>query len=85
MKDLKLLVWLTEFGLCVALPPSVLIWLASWLQENKGWGSWVMWVGVILGVILAVDGLRQSLKLLRKITAPADENAKKPISFNEHD
>ena len=50
MKDLSLLVWLTQLGISVAVPPIFLIWLAAWLQGRFGWGKWVIWVAIGLGI-----------------------------------
>ncbi len=84
MKDLTLLVWLTQLGLSVAVPLGGFIALAVWLNKSCGWGSWVLWVGILLGVVFALDGLRVSLKSLSRISkrsADTPPNA----SFNEHD
>ena len=83
MKDLTLLVWLTQLGLSVAVPPAGFLLLALWLRNSWGWGSWVIWVGVILGILCAVQGFLSSLRTLRQLT----EDRKKdppPVSFNEH-
>ncbi len=83
MKDLSLLVWMTQLGLSVALPPVGFILLAMWLRDRFNLGVWVIWVAIIVGVICAIDGLRISLKSLSRIT-----NGKKkddpPVSFNDH-
>ena len=84
MKDLKLLVWLTQLGMSVVLPPTVLIMLAVWLRDRQGWGAWVIWIAIILGMVCAVDGLRSSLKAMEKMS----EDKKKPpegVSFNNHE
>ena len=84
MKNLSLLVWLTQLGLSVALPPLGFILLAVWLRDSWGWGSWVIWVGIVLGAVGAVDGLRTSLKTMERMS----RDGKKPepgVSFNEHE
>ena len=84
MKDLSLLVWLTQLGLSVAVPLGGFIALAVWLHNRFGWGTWVIWVGTVLGLLFAVDGLRSSLKALSRLSKR--HNAEPPaISFNEHD
>ena len=84
MKNITLLVWLTQLGFSVVFPPVGFLWLASWLKNSRGWGNWVIWTGVILGVICAVDGLRTSLKAMEKMAQ--DENKEDPpVSFNEHE
>ena len=83
MKNLKLLVWLTQLGLSVAVPPAMFILLALWLRDSCGWGGWVLWIGIVLGIVTAIDGLRTSLKAMSRLS----ENKKReepPVSFNEH-
>lgn len=84
MKDLGLLTWLTQLGLTVALPLGGLIWLGVWLKERFSLGSWVLWLAIVLGVVMAVDGLRVSLRTLMRFS---NQEKKEPpaVSFNEHD
>lgn len=84
MQDLHLLVWLTQLGLSVAVPPALLIWLAVWLRDKQGWGSWVLWAGIILGALLAVDGLRISLRTLHRLSKPK-ENEKPSANSHNYD
>ena len=84
MKDLSLLTWLTQLGLTVALPPVALILLAVWLRDRFGWGNWVLWLGIILGIYCAVTGFISSMRTVSRFTK---EKKQQPpaISFNEHD
>jgi len=84
MKDLTLTVWLTQLGLSVAVPMAGFVLLAVWLRNSLGWGQWVIYVGIGLGLICAIDGLRTSLKALSRLSRNKDE-APAPISFNDHD
>lgn len=84
MKDLNLLVFMTQLGLSVALPFAGFLLLALWLQNRFGFGSWVLWVGIILGAITAIDGFRHSLKTLARMSKKKDDNAP-PVSFNDHE
>ncbi len=84
MKDFKLLVWLTQLGLSTALPLGGFILLAVWLHRQLGWGQWVIWLGVILGIITALDGLRMSLKTMSRMAEPKEEEPP-PLGFNEHE
>ncbi|MBE6933968.1 MAG: AtpZ/AtpI family protein [Ruminococcaceae bacterium] len=83
MKDLSLLVWLTQLGLSVAVPPVMFILLAVWLRDSLGWGAWVIWVGIGLGIYCAVYGLYTSLKTLKRLTEGKKEDP--PAAFNEHE
>lgn len=84
MKDLSLIVWLTQLGLSTALPLAGFVLLAIWLRDRFGWGDWVIWVGVIVGFVCAIDGFRTSLKAMSRMQKdkPSDEP---PVSFNHHD
>lgn len=84
MKDLSLLVWLTQLGLSVAVPLAGCILLAVWLHQECNWGGWIIAVGVILGLLFAVDGLRYSLKAMNRISKDKKEE-EPPVSFNDHD
>ena len=85
MKDLSLLVWLTQLGLSVALPFGGFILLALWLQSEWGWGQWVLWVGIGLGVICAIDGFRSSIKAMERLSKRKDDPEPPAVSFNDHD
>lgn len=85
MKDIGLLVWLTQLGLSVALPPAGFILLAVWLRDRFGWGDWVLWVGIVLGLICAADGLRSSLKAMSRMTKDKQQKDPPPVFYNDHE
>lgn len=84
MKNLSLIIWLTQLGLSVAIPPAVLIWLAVWLRNRYDWGVWVIVVGAVLGMAIAVNGFRTSLKAMEHL-AREKKKDNPPIFFNDHD
>lgn len=84
MKNISLLVWLSQLGLSVTVPLGGFILLGVWLHNRFGWGSWIIVICTILGVICAVDGLRSSLKAMDRI-AKNEAEEKPPVSFNDHD
>jgi len=84
MKQLTLLVWLTQLGLSVAFPLAGFIILSVWLRNTFDWGSWVIWVGLILGFCSAFSGFRQSLKAMELLSKDKKEKDPPPVSFNEH-
>lgn len=84
MKDLTLLVWLTQLGLSVAFPLAGFVLLAVWLRSSFGWGDWVIWVGLILGLTGAVNGFRHSLKAMELQSRGKKKNDPPPVVFNEH-
>lgn len=85
MKDLHLIVWLSQLGFSVAFPLAGFILLAVWLHNNCGWGEWVIWLGIVLSVITSIEGLRSSLKILEKMSRRKDEKEPPAVSFNDHE
>lgn len=84
MKDMKLLIWLTQLGLSVAVPLGGFLLLALWLRNKFDLGAWIVIVGIILGVICAFEGLMSSLKAMKRM-AKKDEEETPPVSFNDHE
>ena len=84
MKDLSLLVWLSQLGLSVALPLGGCTLVALWLRNQFHWGNWILVVGIILGLVCAFDGLRTSLKAMKRLSdGKSDKDP--PVSYNEHE
>lgn len=84
MKDLNLLVWLTQLGLSVALPLAGFLIFAVWLRQSCGWGAWVVWACLVLGLISAVSGFRSSLQAMKMMSRDRKKEDPPPVSFNEH-
>lgn len=85
MKDLTLIVWLTQLGLSTALPLGGFILLAVWLSNQFGWGDWVVWVGIVLGILSAIDGFIQSARALSRLTKRKKDSEPPAVSFNDHE
>ena len=86
MKDLNLLVWMTQLGISVAGPLAGFILLAFWLRNRFELGIWVFLVGILLGISGAIDGFRVSMKAMEKMTKDkTSQNDPPPVSFNDHD
>ncbi len=86
MKDLSLLVWITQLGLSIALPPVGFVLLAKWLMDRFSWGSWTLWTGIVLGVLSAIEGFRSCIKAMTRLSkANKKPEADPPVSFNDHD
>ena len=85
MKNLSLLIWLTQLGISVAVPLAGFVLLAVWLQSRFDLGVWVIWIGVALGVICAIDGLRTSLKSMDQLANRKRDKEPPPVAFNDHD
>ena len=85
MKELTLLTWLTQLGMSVALPLIGFPVLGLWLQNQFGWGRWVFWVALCLGLYTAFDGLRSSLKSMERLSRKEKKDKPTAVSFSEHD
>lgn len=86
MKNLQLLIWMTQLGLSTAAPLAGFVLLAVWLKNRFGLGTWVLFVGIGLGVFSAIDGLRKSLRTMEKQSGKdKQEREEQPRSFNDHD
>ena len=85
MKNLNMLVWLTQLGLSVAGPLAGFIFLAVWLRERFDLGIWVLIAGIFFGISGAVDGFRVSMKAMEQMSkSKSDETEPPPVSFNDH-
>ncbi len=78
------LVWLTQFGMSVAVPPVLSLWGAVWLQRRFALGGWVVAAGFLVGLLAAVGGLRSSLKAIDRQAKPPKKADPPPVSFNRH-
>lgn len=84
MKNLHLLVWLTQLGLSTAVPLAGFVLLAVWLKNRFDLGLWVVLLGIGLGLFCAVDGFVRNLKVLNRLSK--DKEKEEPsVSFGEHD
>ena len=84
MKDLNLIIWLTQLGINVALPMAGFVLLGVWLHNSAGWGQWTIWAGIIVGMISAINGFRSLLKALAPLAKTKKEQEKPTVSFNDH-
>lgn len=83
MKEMHLLVWLTQLGLTVAAPLGGFVLLAVWLRNRLGWGDWVIWVGLSLGFACAVSGFRSTVRQMARMAGDKEE-PEPPAAFNDH-
>ena len=84
MKNVSMLVWLSQLGLSVIAPLAGFILLAVWLHNECGFGNWIIWLGIILGLISAVNGFLNSLKTMDML-AKDEKEREIPPSFNDHE
>lgn len=83
MKNLTLLVWLTQLGLGVAMPLAGFVLIGVWLHKVIGWGVWTVFVGIALGLYCAFQGLMTSLKTMKQLSDTKDKQEN--VAFNDHD
>ena len=83
MKNLSLLVWLTQLGLGVAMPLAGFVLIGVWLHTGAGWGMWTVFVGIALGLYCAFQGLMTSLKTMKRLSDTKDKQEN--VAFNDHD
>lgn len=74
MKGLNMLVWLMQLGMSVVMPLVGFMWIAIYLRGRFQLGVWIIFVGLFVGLICAVDGFRYSLKAMELMDK---NNAKK--------
>lgn len=79
-----MLVWLTQLGLSVAVPPVCFVLLALWLRDGCNWGGWVLWAGIALGVYGAVTGFLSSLRAMERMSDEKKQDTP-PVAYNDHD
>jgi len=85
MKNMNLLIWLTQLGISVAAPLGGFIFLGVWLRSRFGLGVWVVLAGIAVGIVCAIDGLRVSLRAMERMAKDPKGEEPPPVSFNEHD
>ncbi len=85
MNNLSMLVWLTQLGMSVAAPLAGFTLLALWLRQQFSLGSWVVFVGIGVGLCSAVESFRTALKTMARLGGKASKDKEPvPLSFNDH-
>jgi hypothetical protein len=83
MKNLSLIVWLTQLGLGVAIPLAGFVLLGVWLHKGAGWGMWTVFFGIAMGLYCAFQGLMTSLKTMKRLSDKKEKEG--TVAFNNHD
>ena len=84
MKDLNLLIWLTQLGFSVAMPLAGFIVLGVWLHQSCGWGVWTVWAGIGIGLSSAISGFRNAVRSMAQMSKDRKKDDPPPVSFNDH-
>ena len=85
MKEMNMIVWITQLGLSVALPLAGFSYLGYYIMNSCDMGVWVLICGFVLGLICAVEGLFNSLKIMESQNKRHDKADEPGVNFNEHD
>lgn len=84
MKFIALLMWVGQFGFSVIFPTLFFLLLAVWLQGRFGFGTWIVVVLGVIGVLTSISTTRSCLRSLRKAAEDAGSKKEPPIGFNDH-
>ncbi len=84
MKELNLLVWITQLGLGVAVPITAAVCLGIWLRKSFALGVWVFILCLVLGLLCALGSLTSSLKAMERMSKSKKEEDIPTVSFNDH-
>ena len=85
MKNLNLLVLLTQLTMSIVAPLVGFVVLGGWLHKSQGWGIWSVWAGILLGVFCAIGGIRDLIRVLKRMLRENRKDNPPPICFNDHD
>ncbi len=84
MKQLQKLVWLTQLGFSLVSPPLLCIFLAHLAQTKLHWGTWIMVVGIVVGLAAAACSALSFFHYFKR-TSQKEQKGEKPIAFNDHE
>ena len=88
MKIAQLIAMFGQLGFSLITPPVVMALLAWWLQSRLGWGSWIMIVFLLIGLITsAVSAYQFYLKVMSTMekTDREKETIKKSVVYYRHE
>ena len=74
----------TWISVSVVVPPTLCVAGSVWLRHRFTLGGWVVAVGVVVGVLAAVNCLRCSLQALDRQGKTAEHKEPPSVSFNNH-
>ncbi len=83
MDAMENLVWLTQLGVSVLVPPVCLTWLCSWLVNTKGAPLWLYAVFIPLGLACGGMSFWNFCKMVLQ-KAKRHKEEKQQFYFNKH-
>lgn len=75
---LRYLVYFTQVGVTLVMPPVLFAFFSLWLRDKFGWGNGVVIGGILLGVAVAACGLRDFLRMTEKKARQREREEDKP-------
>ena len=94
MRLFSLLTWVTQLGFSVVCPPLFMLWLAGWIRDRYGIGSWLTLVLGAIGLLISFRSVQSGIRAIMKEAGgalPGRKNTRnKPkasddsVSFNDH-
>lgn len=84
MKNVSMLVFLSQLGLGVVLPLAGFVVLGAWLRQALNTGVWIVILFAVFGAVVAVQSLRSTLKSMDRL-AKDKKDEQPPLAYNEHD
>ena len=75
---LRYLAYFIKVGCTVAVPPLLGCFGSVWLRDRFGWGNGVEIAGLLLGVGVAVCGLRDFLRFTERKARESERKEKMP-------
>ena len=83
MDAMEHLVWLTQLGVSVLVPPVCMAWLCSWLVNTKGAPMWLYLILLPLGLACGAMSFWNFCKMVMHKAKPKPGDEQK-IYFNKH-
>lgn len=88
MKIAQMIAMFGQLGFTLITPPVVMALLAWWLQSRLGWGSWIMIVFLLIGLVTsAVSAYQFYLRVMSSVekTDREKEPAEKQVVYYRHE
>ncbi|MCI2047501.1 MAG: AtpZ/AtpI family protein [Faecalibacterium sp.] len=81
MKALGNIVWLTQLGLSILLPPVICLWGCAWLVNSRGAPAWLYVPALVLGLGAGAQNFWKFAKMMMK---KAEKQNGPTARFNRH-
>lgn len=85
MKDLvavaKLVALYGQLGFTIVTPPIVMALICHQLRLHTAWGSWIMVVGIVLGLVASASG---AYRFYRRVTS-SEKKKENDIVYYRHE